>query len=320
MTRIIREIRSEIETIEKAKALYEEASFTSRVEAIDLIEFRIVDRIENMLPTSDQVGELSALKQRAEMVKNHLEAINDKLLRRLRANTRSANFTGADLKGWLDQYVESASHERTQDQVGYDSLDVFVNSLLRADVAPEETKEREPEMVFYQPTPVRIVLELIEKADFSEDDVLYDLGSGLGQVAILANLLTGVRAKGIEFEPAYCDYARRCARRLNLSRVEFMNVDAREADYSDGTVFFMYTPFVGALLQEVLEKLEGESRNRLIRIYTYGPCTVQVSNQSWLERVDHGAKSVYRLGAFKSIWPLKTSGCSPTAGPCPPAA
>jgi len=301
LTIVIRDIRSEIETIEKDETLYRETSFTNRVEAIDLIEFRIIDRIENMLPKSGQVQELSALKQRAEMLKNRLEAINDRLLRRLRAKIASGNFTGADLKRQLDRYVESSSAESTQDQVGYDSLDVFVNGLLRTGAAPKETKEREPEMVFYQPTPVRIVLELIEKADFSEDDVFYDLGSGLGQVPILVSLLTGVRTKGIEFEPAYCDYARQCAEKLNLSRVEFINVDAREADYSDGTIFFMYTPFVGALLQEVLEKLEGEARERMIRIYTYGPCSAQVSNQNWLKRADQGANDVYRLGAFRSI-------------------
>ena len=301
MTIVIRDIRSEIETIEKDETLYRETSFTNRVEAIDLIEFRIIDRIENMLPTTGQVQELSALKQRAEMLKKRLEAINDRSLRRLRAKIASGNFTGADLERQLDQYVESSSTESTQDQVGYDSLDVFVSGLLRTGAAPQETKEREPEMVFYQPTPVRIVLELIEKANFSEDDVFYDLGSGLGQVPIVISLLTGVRAKGIEFEPAYCDYARQCARKLNLSRVEFIIVDAREADYSDGTIFFMYTPFVGALLQEVLEKLEGEARERMIRIYTYGPCTAQVSNQNWLRRVDHGASSVYRLAAFRSV-------------------
>jgi len=301
LTTIIREIRSEIETIEKDDALYQETGFTNRVEAIDLIEFRIIDRIENMLPTSGQVGELSALKQRAEMLKKRLEAINDKLLRRLRANIGFGNFTGADLKHQLHRYVQSSSTERTQDQVGYDSLDVFVNGLLRTGATPEETRERESEMVFYQPTPVRIVLELVEKANFTKDDAFYDLGSGLGQVTILVNLLAGVRAKGIEFEPAYCDYARRCATRLGLSRVEFANVDAREADYSDGTVFFMYTPFEGRLLQEVLEKLEGESRKRIIRIYTYGPCTAQVSNQSWLKRTDQGADSVYQLGAFRSV-------------------
>ena len=301
MTRIIREIRSEIETLEEDEALYQETGFTHRVETIDLIEFRIIDRIENVLRSSGQAGELSALKQRAEMLKTRLEAINDGLLQGLRANIESGSYSGADLRRQLDRYVESASHERTQDQVGYDSLDVFVNGLLRTGAAPKETRERESEMVFYQPTPVRIVLELIEKADFLQDDIFYDLGSGLGQVAILVNLLTGVGAKGIEFEPAYCEYARRCATRLGLSQVQFVNVDAREADYSDGTAFFMYTPFEGRLLRDVLERLEGESRKRMIRIYTYGPCTVQVSNQSWLKRVDQGADTVHRLGAFKSI-------------------
>ena len=254
-----------------------------------------------MLPTSDQARELSTLKQRAELLKKRLGLINEKLLQRLRATIESGNYSGGDLKRQLSQYVVSSSSERIPDQVGYDSLDVFVNGLLRTGAAPKETRERESEMVFYQPTPVRIVLELIEKADFLQDDIFYDLGSGLGQVAILVNLLTGVGAKGIEFEPAYCEYARRCATRLGLSQVQFVNVDAREADYSDGTAFFMYTPFEGRLLRDVLERLEGESRKRMIRIYTYGPCTVQVSNQSWLKRVDQGADTVHRLGAFKSI-------------------
>jgi SAM-dependent methyltransferase len=156
-------------------------------------------------------------------------------------------------------------------------------------------------MVYYQPTPARIILELVEKANLTGKDVFYDLGSGLGQVPILVNLLSEAQAKGIEFEPAYCDYARACAAELNLSRVEFINVDARKADYSDGTVFFMYTPFEGSLLQEVLEKLRGESRKRMIKLFTYGPCTPQVSQQSWLECVDQNGNHIYKLGVFRSL-------------------
>lgn len=301
LKRIIQEIQSEIGAIEKNETLYEETNFTDRVEAIDFIEFHIIDRIEGMLRTSGQVGELTALKQHAELVKNRLREINEKIFRRLRANIKSGNYTGADLKRQFDKYVESAFNERSQDEIGYDSLDMFVNGLLRTDVVPEETREREPEMVFYQPTPARIVLELIEKANITKEDVFYDIGSGLGQVPILVNLLSGARAKGVEFEPAFCYYARQCARRLNLSRVEFISLDAREADYSDGIIFFMYTPFEGRLLQEVLDKLEGESRKRTIRIYTYGPCTLQVSYQSWLKRVDQDASHEYRLAIFRSI-------------------
>jgi len=257
---IAREIQSDIEAIEKNEALIEEANFMDRAEAIDFIEFHIIYRIDCLLRSSSQVEDLTGLKQHTGSLKNRLEKIDETLFRRLRVNIRSGNYTREDLTRQFDNYVEHAHEERSQDNIGYDALDTFVNGLLRIDVTLEETKQREPDMVFLQPTPARIVLELIEEADITKDDVFYDLGSGLGQVPILVGLLTGAKTKGIEFEAAYCDYAQQSARRLNLSHVEFVNLDARDADYSDGTVFFMYTPFTGKLLQEVLEKLKGESR------------------------------------------------------------
>ncbi len=300
MERVIHDIQSDIKAIETSDTLYEEANFGGRVEAIDLIEFNVIERIEGLLLTRGQAKELVALRQRAEMVKNRLEEINENLFQKLRATIKSGNCTGAELKRQIVEYVGYNSTERDQDNIGYDSLDAFVNGLVLIEGAPGETKEREPEMVFYQPTPARIVLELIEKADLTKEDVFYDVGSGLGQVAILVNLLSRVRTKGVELEPAYCDYARRCARELSLSGVEFINTDAREADYSDGTAFFMYTPFEGRLLQEVLEKLKGESRKRMIWVYTYGPCTLQVSRQSWLERVDRNGDCMHKLAMFRS--------------------
>jgi hypothetical protein len=114
------------------------------------------------------------------------------------------------------------------------------------------------------------------------------------------NLLSGARAKGVEFEPAFCEYARACAADLNLSQVEFINVDARQADFSDGTVFFMYTPFEGKLLQEVLEKLHQVSRTKMIKLFTYGPCTLPVSRQSWLKCVDHKELLLEAITLFRS--------------------
>ncbi|MCI0550307.1 MAG: class I SAM-dependent methyltransferase [Anaerolineae bacterium] len=299
---VIYEIQSDIEAIEKNSALYEETNFDSRVQAIDYIEFNIIDRIESLLHTINQPEELTTLKQSAERVKRQLEEIDDTLFQRLRADIRAGVCPGTALKGLIDEYVGDDSRGgRQQDEIGYDSLDVFINGLLLINPVPLETKAREPEMVYYQQTPARIILELVEKAHFTGKDVFYDLGAGLGQVPILVNLLSGVTARGIEFEPAYCDYARECAADLNLSRVEFVNVDARQADYSDGTVFFMYTPFKGRLLQEVLKKLRGESHRRGIRLFTYGPCTPQVSRQSWLKCVNQNGAHVYKLGVFRSL-------------------
>ena len=301
-TDVIYEIQSDVEVIENNSALYEETNFDSRVKAIDSIEFNVIDRIEGLLLATSQPEELTTLKQYAERVKSQLEEIDDNLFQRLRADIRVGVCAGTALTGQIDKYIGCDSREGgQQDDMGYDSLDVFINGLLLINAGPIETKDREPEMVYYQPTPARIILELVEKANLTGKDVFYDLGSGLGQVPILVNLLSGAKAKGVEFEPAYCDYARVCAAELNLSRVEFINVDARKADYSDGTVFFMYTPFEGRLLQEVLEKLRGESRRRVIRLFTYGPCTRQVSQQSWLKCVDQNRNHIYKLGVFKSL-------------------
>jgi tRNA/tmRNA/rRNA uracil-C5-methylase (TrmA/RlmC/RlmD family) len=291
-----REIESAIQLIEQNGSLGKEENFAARAEALDFIEFHVVDRIEGLL-LNDRGKDLETLRQRAESLKNRLEKVNEKLFQRLRATIRAGCYTCEDLRRQFYNYAGCASEEN---EIGYDALDIFVNDLLRIDLALEETREKEPDMVFLQPTPARIVLELVEKVDLTEEDIFYDLGSGLGQVAILVGLFSGARTKGIEFEPAYCAYAQRCAARLNLSRVQFMNLDARDADYSDGTVFFMYTPFRGSMLQEVLERLRSESRKRAITICTYGPCTPRVSDQDWLRCIGQLPDHEYELAVFRS--------------------
>ncbi|NTU83066.1 MAG: hypothetical protein HGA45_27470 [Chloroflexales bacterium] len=298
---VIYEIQSDIEAIEKDAALYDEANFSGRVEAIDYIEFNVIDRIEGLLQLTHPPAELISLELYAKSVKRHLEAIDDALFQRLRADIRAGGCTGAALRDLIDEYVGRGSGSSAEDEIGYDSLDVFINGLLRIQAVPIETKAREPEMVYYQPTPARIIFELVEKARLTREDVFYDLGSGLGHVPIVVNLLSGAPAKGVEYEPVYCDIARVCAAELNLSHVEFINLDARTADYSEGTVFFMYTPFEGGVLQEVLEKLRGESRRRKIRLFTYGPCTPHVSRQRWLTHMGQHRDHIYKLGAFSSL-------------------
>ena len=154
-------------------------------------------------------------------------------------------------------------------------------------------------MVFYQPTPARVILQLVEEAEVTEQDVFYDLGSGLGRVPILVHLLSGSMARGIEFEPAFVAYAERCARALNV-QAEFVNADARDADYADGSVFFLYTPCRGRMLQEVISRLKAVSREREIRVCTYGPCTEEVARKDWLTRVNRGGPSPRGLAVFTS--------------------
>ena len=276
--RRVAEMQSAIDAIIGDGSLYQEKNFDARIEAIDDIEFLVLHRIENFLQKTDQPDPLNLLKRRAETLKAELEAIDITLFKKLRAKITINNYRGEAFKNIISQYAEiNLSDNQHQEEPDYDSLDIFVNGLVHFQMMPRQAKDLEPEMVFYQKTPARIVFELVERLHFNEDDVFFDLGSGLGQVAILVNLLTCVTTKGIEFDPAFCNYANDCATELKLSNACFINADAREVDYTDGTVFFMFTPFKGEILQDVLAILKRESLSRKIKIITYGPCTAQVA-------------------------------------------
>lgn len=220
---------------------------------------------------------------------------------RLRSDIRAGHLRGPSFKALVDKHVgDEATRDPLQDPNGHDSLDTFIDDLLLTGSLPGQTRAREPGMVYYQHTPARVVFELVDQAPISGGGVFYDLGSGLGHVPMLVNLLSGSRARGVEVEPAYSAYARARAEDLNLAGVDFRTADARYADYADGTDFFMYTPFEGRMLQDVLKRLEAESRTRRIRLFTYGPCTSLAAEESWLEPIGAGAAHIYELGMFGS--------------------
>jgi len=294
---LLYDIRKDIEVIEKDERLYEEKHFKLRAQAIDDIEFHIIDRIDGLITEVDAIDQLYFLKQYATSVKHDLESIDAKMFHQLRTEILQGACKGSSLMDLIDKYFGQISNTiPEQDAAGYDDLDLFFNGLLSYGDIPVETKEREAEMVFYQKTPARIILELVNRAAFKPDDVFVDIGSGLGQVSILVHLLSGVTCNGVEFEPAFCSYANACAAALNLTDVAFVNTDARNADYSSGTVFFMYTPFEGKMLQDVLQRLKNEAKKRTIKIFTYGPCTDEVTKHDWLIREKENCLN--ELGVF----------------------
>jgi hypothetical protein len=168
--------------------------------------------------------------------------------------------------------------------MGYDELDVFVNRLLNIGEMPAPATELAAEMVEFYKTPARVVVELVERMGFGPEDIFVDLGAGLGQVVLLVHLLTGMRALGVEIEPAYCAYARRCAEKLGLTGVGFELGDARGADLSAGTVFFLFTPFKGDVFSQVMERVKVLALARRIRVVGYGPCSDEIARLDWLRR------------------------------------
>ncbi len=93
----------------------------------------------------------------------------------------------------------------------------------------------------YVPTPDAIVEEMFRLAEVDGDDILYDLGSGDGRIPIAAARQFGIRAVGVELNPARIKEAKENALVAEVTdKVEFFEEDIFEFDFSEATVVIMY--------------------------------------------------------------------------------
>jgi Histone methylation protein DOT1 len=301
LSSILSEIQSNILAIEDCADIYKETSFEDRADAIDYIDFNIIDRISGLLQKKDPKKDLDKLKKEAELLKSRFEKIDAKVFRRIRALISADHFSKSSFKSLISTYLSKATGIfGLPEEMGYDNLDLFINGLLSNESIPQTILEMKPEMVSYQKTPARITLQMVELAAFKQEDAFFDIGSGLGQVAILVNLISGVKTRGIEYEPAYCNYARNSISALNLSNIEFVNLDARDADYSEGTIFYLYSPFEGTMLQDIWRILHRESGKRRITLFTYGPCSIYAGREGWLTCLNGPGNDPHKLYQFRS--------------------
>jgi len=224
----------------------------------------------------------SRIHKRAKALRIRLEAANAELYQSVRSDIVCGGQPRA-LFQWLQDLASQNESKSRLRGFGFDCRDELVSGVLQLREPSEPNLQRLPEMVSYQPTPVRHILHLIAATALAEDDVFVDLGSGLGHVPLLVSMMTGAQSLGIEVQAAYVASARECAQSLDLNRVRFIAQDAREADLSSGTVFYLYSPFNGSILTDVLSALRVESTRRSIKVCSLGPCTHTVANERWLK-------------------------------------
>jgi hypothetical protein len=147
--------------------------------------------------------------------------------------------------------------------------DGWVDELLEIEAPPPDHPDLPRESVPYLPCGVEEIVAAVVEAPVGRDDVLVDLGAGLGRVVILAHLLCGARAVGVEIQEPLVRSARARCHELGLADVSFVHADAAGVEL-DGSVFFLYTPFSGATLARALRRLEDVARRRPITACAVG--------------------------------------------------
>jgi ribosomal protein L11 methylase PrmA len=97
-----------------------------------------------------------------------------------------------------------------------------------------------PDVIFV-PTPQDVVEDMLRLADVKKGDVLYDLGSGDGRIAITAAKKYGIRATGIDIDPERIREANENAKKAGVSNlVQFRQEDLFRADFKDASIITLY--------------------------------------------------------------------------------
>ena len=167
-----------------------------------------------------------------------------------------AGMRGADLLTWLAEVKPEARDAAVEEHLGIAS-------------SPPSFAPPGDHLIGYHASGVASIVRALLEVPVVPDDVVVDLGAGLGKVVVLARLLTGATARGIELQPALVDRAREAAARLGVD-VHFTRGDAREVELDDGTVFFLYVPFTGPALMDVLGRLHAIAARHAIVVCALG--------------------------------------------------
>jgi SAM-dependent methyltransferase len=115
----------------------------------------------------------------------------------------------------------------------------------------------------YVPTPENVVQKMLEMVNVGKDDLVYDLGCGDGRIVIAAVQESGARGVCVDISEERINESRWNAKRAEVSdRIEFLNQDLFETDFSQASVVTLYLlPSVNIRLRpKLLSELKPGTR------------------------------------------------------------
>lgn len=147
----------------------------------------------------------------------------------------------------------------------------------------------------YLPAPVEAILRAVDELPIGSEDVVVDVGSGVGRAAALIQSLSGARVICVELQPQLLAASRALFARLGSERVTHVLGDASEhqAALGGANVFFMYCPFSGAHVERFLSRIRPLAACRELR---FACVDLSLPALGWLEELpsEPGALRLFR--------------------------
>jgi precorrin-6B methylase 2 len=107
------------------------------------------------------------------------------------------------------------------------------------------------------PTPKKRVRAMLEFAEVTSEDILYDLGSGDGRIVVMAGKEFGATSIGIELDPLRLLWSRFSIRRHRLpQKVRVIRANFFKVSLEDATVVTLYGGY--EINKKIRDKLASE--------------------------------------------------------------
>jgi len=162
-----------------------------------------------------------------------------------------------------------------------------IDKQYNIDTCGRDASSEDSEHHAYEPTPYDVLRLIADSGFINETDILVDMGSGKGRVAIYLSKETGCKAKGIEYDDRLCAMAENNltnAQQISIKSnpsitnadidVEFLNVAAEKyVIAAEDSVFFFFNPFSEKILETVLSNIAKSfyDYEREIKLIFYYP-------------------------------------------------
>lgn len=128
------------------------------------------------------------------------------------------------------------------------------------------------------------LLKILDRLEWKQDDVFVDIGSGKGRVLCCAAQFKPARIIGIDLDGPLCEIARANVAHLppGNTKIEVLQNYAQGYDYSQATKIFLFHPFNGVILKEVLASIQAslQQRPRVIELIYLNPVHDDVLEQA----------------------------------------
>jgi SAM-dependent methyltransferase len=157
----------------------------------------------------------------------------------------------------------------------------------------------------YEPLNYASLKEIAGRLAAGPDDVIYDIGCGMGRVVCYFARLKVKKVVGVDLDAGLLQTCRENLVRLRgrNASVELRNIDATEGDYSDATAVILFNPFGVEVLRLVLAKLQETVRRtrKPIRIYYAYPVHKQVFAEFPIFRQTDAFSALYGTGRMNIL-------------------